>query len=746
MSASASTATASTLTLRVEGMDCGGCERKVESALGRLDGIAEVSASSVTGSVKLHYSAHSPAPSPEQATPSHAVIERTIQELGYRLISEEEATEQDAAPSAWWQSAKGRVVLVSGDLLLLAFALRLAWPALGNWPFVAATVVGLVPIVQAAWGALKQHNPFTIEMLMSIAALGALAIDAAAEAAVVVFLFAVGELLEGVASQRARRSISALADLTPSKARLLEEGETHEVPAASLTPGQRVLIRPGDRVPCDGRILTGESDLDESPINGESVPRLRGPGNDVFAGTVNLNAALEVEVTRSAQDNTIARVIRLVEEAQAAKAPMARFIDRFALYYMPVVVGLALLMAVAPPLVAGMAWSESIYRALALLLIACPCALVISTPAAIAAGLSAGARQGLLIKGGAVLEQLGKLKLVAVDKTGTLTAGTPRVTRVEGWGSGQDESASDEVNEVLRLAAALERDSSHPIALAILDHARQQGLSLPQASDTRALAGIGVSGRVEGRELSLITPRYLAEQALLGEALADDLSARIAELEQAGQSLAVLVEGEQALGLIAVRDEPRDDARDGLAALSRLGVRIVMLSGDNARTAAAIGDQLGIEAHGELMPEDKAQRVRDWQAAGLGPIGKVGDGINDAPALATAEVGIAMGGGTDVALETADAALLKNRVIGIAELIDLSRTTLRNIKTNVALALGLKAVFLVTTALGITGMWIAVMADTGATVLVTLNAMRLLGYRFTPGVAPMEARPGAATS
>ncbi|APE30372.1 ATPase [Halomonas aestuarii] len=732
MSASASTATASTLTLRVEGMDCGGCERKVESALGRLDGIAEVSASSVTGSVKLHYSAHSPV----HSAPSHAVIEKTIHELGYRLVSEEEANEPDAAPSAWWQSAKGRLVLVSGGLLLLAFALRLAWPALGNWPFVAATVVGLVPIVQGAWGALKQRNPFTIEMLMSIAALGALAINAAAEAAVVVFLFAVGELLEGVASQRARRSISALADLTPSAARLLEAGETREVPAASLTPGQRVLIRPGDRVPCDGRILTGESDLDESPINGESVPRSRGPGNDVFAGTVNLNAALEVEVTRRAEDNTIARVIRLVEEAQAAKAPMARFIDRFAQYYMPVVVGLALLMAVAPPLVAGMAWSESIYRALALLLIACPCALVISTPAAIAAGLSAGARRGLLIKGGAVLEQLGKLKLVALDKTGTLTAGTPRVTRVEGWGAGQDEG------EILRLAAALERDSSHPIALAILDHARQQGLSLPRASDTRALAGSGVSGRVEGRELSLITPRHLAERVTL----ADDLSARIVELEQAGQSLAVLVEGEQVLGLIAVRDEPRDDARQGLAALSRLGVRAVMLSGDNARTAEAIGDQLGIEAHGELMPEDKAQRVRDWQAAGQGPVGKVGDGINDAPALATAEVGIAMGGGTDVALETADAALLKNRVSGIAELIDLSRATLRNIKTNVALALGLKAVFLVTTALGFTGMWIAVMADTGATVLVTLNAMRLLGYRFSPGDAPMEARPGTATS
>jgi len=580
------------------------------------------------------------------------------------------------------------------------------------------------------------RNPFTIEMLMCIAALGALAINAAAEAAMVVFLFAVGELLEGVAASRARRSISALANLAPSTARLMDNGHLRDVSAESLKPGQRVLVRPGDRVPCDGRILVGTSDIDESPVNGESIPRSRAPGDDIFAGTVNLDAALEVEVTRGADDNTIARVIRLVEEAQAAKAPIARFIDRFAYYYMPAVVLLALLMAIVPPLVSTMAWSESIYRALALLLIACPCALVISTPAAIAAGLSAGARRGLLIKGGAVLEQLGKLRLVALDKTGTLTAGTPRVTDVESWIAEEDD------NSVLRLAAAIERDSSHPIATAIVEHARQSGLNLPTATGSRALAGRGVSGQVEGRELSLMTPRHLHEKVILEESL----SARIIALEEAGKSLALLVEGERLLGLIAVRDEPREDALEGLAALSRLGVQAVMLSGDNARTVAATGGRLGIEAYGELMPEDKAAYVRDWQATGRGPIGKVGDGINDAPALAAADVGIAMGGGTDVALETADAALLKNRVTGIAELIDLSRATLRNVKTNVVLALGLKAIFLVTTALGITGMWIAVMADTGATVLVTLNAMRLLGYRFSPSTALTGLSQGKTTS
>lgn len=715
-------------TLRVQGMDCGGCERKVEAALNRLNHVEHVSASSVTGSVRLT------AP-PGKALP-HSDIESTITALGYQVIDESVNTTESEKSSSWWQSPKGRLVIVSGVLLALAWGLKFAWPTLGSWPFIAATVVGLVPVIQRAWQALKMGNPFTIEMLMSIAALGALAINAAAEAAVVVFLFAVGEMLEGVAAAQARRSISALSKLTPSTARLMEQDEAREVAAASLVPGQRVQVRPGDRLPCDGQIIAGHSSIDESPVNGESVPRERSEGESVFAGTVNLDGVLEVEVTRSAENNTIARVIKLVEEAQAAKAPVARFIDRFAFYYMPAVVGVALLVAIVPPLVSTMLWSESIYRALALLLIACPCALVISTPAAIAAGLSVGARNGLLMKGGAVLEQLGKLKRVALDKTGTLTAGKPTVTDVESLEAGSRLDKS-RCAEIVRLAAALEQGSSHPLAVAISDYYdRQEGASVPTVQGARALAGQGVAGHVEGRELMLVSPRYL--QSFTQHT--GEIKARIAALEAQGKSLAVLIEigiegedgieSERLLGLIALRDEPREDAREGLQALERLGVQAVMLSGDNARTVAAIGEQLGIEAEGELMPEDKAQRVREWQAQGLGPVGKVGDGINDAPALAAAEVGIAMGSGTDVALETADAALLKNRVGGIAEMIALSRATMRNVKTNVALALGFKALFLVSTVLGITGMWVAVMADTGATVLVTLNALYLLRYRF----------------
>jgi Cd2+/Zn2+-exporting ATPase len=432
----------------------------------------------------------------------------------------------------------------------------------------------------------------------------------------------------------------------------------------------------------------------------------------VFAGSVNLSGALRIEVTRAAADNTIARIIQLVEEAQGAKAPVQRFVDRFARIYMPIVVGVALLVAVLPPLLAGGEWASWTYRALALLLIACPCALVISTPAAIAAGLAVGARKGLLIKGGATLEALAGLRTIAFDKTGTLTEGKPVVTDLVGIGA--DEAT------VLRLAASLEAGSSHPIAQAVLQRADRDGVARRVAADVRILPGHGLAGRVDGAEVRLGSPRGIE----LGEA-----GAAVERLEAAGKTVTVLSGPAGILGLLAVRDEPREDAREGLSRLRGLGVSGVMLTGDNRRTAEAVAARLGIEARAELLPEDKARIVGELAAQGHGPIGKVGDGINDAPALAAAAVGIAMGAGTEVALETADAALLKNRVGGVAELVQLARATLANVRQNIAVALGLKAVFLVTTVLGMTGLWIAVLADTGATVLVTMNALRLLRLR-----------------
>ena len=436
----------------------------------------------------------------------------------------------------------------------------------------------------------------------------------------------------------------------------------------------------------------------------------------MFAGTINTDAVLRVRVTAAAADNTIARVVRLVEEAQEAKAPTERFIDRFSRYYTPGVVAVGALVAVVPPLLTGASWAEWIYKGLAILLIGCPCALVISTPAAIAAALSAGARRGLLLKGGAVLETLGKITVAAFDKTGTLTEGKPKVTDVVALGRSE--------RNLLSLAAALAGGSSHPLALAILERAKADGVPVPPAADVKAVPGKGVTGRVGGETVFLGSPQAAGERV----PLPPEQGARITALNDAGKTVSVLLAGDAAAGLIAMRDEPRPDAKAGIQALKAAGIAPVMLTGDNRRTAQAIAKNLGMKARAELLPEDKQRVVRELQGQGQ-TVAKVGDGINDAPALAAADVGIAMGGGTDVALETADAAVLHGRVLDVARMVDLSKATMANIQQNITIALGLKAVFLVTTILGITGLWPAILADTGATVLVTANAMRLLGWK-----------------
>ncbi|MDX6750711.1 heavy metal translocating P-type ATPase [Geminicoccaceae bacterium 1502E] len=704
------------LRLEVDGMDCAGCARKIETALGRLEGIGEVRVSVPNGTVSV-------AGVPDAARREEIV--RTLGKLGYPVreaaagsLSPSGRSREQAAPAeaVWWRTPAARPLVLGALLLAAGLAASLLLPALGGWAWLPAAIVGLVPVARRALAAARAGVLFTIEMLMTIAALGAVTIGAVSEAAIVVFLFAAGERLEGVAADRARRGIKALAELAPRTARLMEEGGVREVPAETLLPGQRVLVRPGDRVPADGTVREGSSSIDEAPVTGESVPRGKEAGARVFAGTVNLDGVLEVEVERSGEDNTIARIIRLVEEAQEARAPTERFIDRFSRYYMPAVVVVALMTAVLPPLLGGASWGEWVYRALALLLIACPCALVISTPAAIAAGLAAGARRGLLMKGGVVLESLAGIRTMALDKTGTLTRGRPRLTDIVTAGGVEEERA-------LALAAALEQGSSHPVGLAILEAAAAHGLALAPLKESRALPGRGIQGTVgqgtaKGRVLRLVRPGDA------GLALGPDLAASAAALEAEGKTVSVLAGTEGVLALLAVRDEPREEAQDGLRALERLGVRPVMLTGDSPAVAKNVAGRLGIEARAGLMPEDKARIVGELEAHG--PVAKVGDGINDAPALAAASVGIAMGSGTDVALETADAALLRNDLRGLAELVALARATLANVRQNVAAALGLKAVFLVTSVAGVTGLWPAIMADTGATVLVTMNALRLL--------------------
>jgi len=738
----------------VTGMDCGSCAAKIKDAVARLPGVSGVEVGIMSERLRVTL---------DDTRTGRDKVEKTVRALGYGIEpraagakkdfvlpgettgtalheapdghdhhhhSHETATapQHDSGPGHvhddpaergkhWYQTGKGKLVIFTALLLGAAWIVELAAPQIGQWAFVAACLIGVAPVARRAFAALRTGQPFTIESLMTIAAIGALFINAAEEAALVVFLFAVGEVLEGVAAGKARDGIRALANLVPKTALLEVNGTTREVPAASLAPGQIVLVRAGDRIPADGDILEGSSGIDESPVTGESVPATRGPGDGVFAGSINTEAVLRVRVTKGAEDNTIARIIRLVEEAEEARAPTERFIDRFSRWYMPAVVAVAALVVLVPPLAFGQLWQIWIYRGLALLLIGCPCALVISVPASIASAMSTGARRGILMKGGAVIEAAAKVSHIAFDKTGTLTHGRPEVTDMVPFGSATEA-------DLLAVAAGVETGSSHPLALAILNRARDAGVAALPSRDARVLVGKGVVATVGDATAWVASPRHAIENAGL-----DTHGLRQATaFEQEGKTAVAVFRAKTPLGLIAMRDEPRSDARDAVRQLRAMGVAPVILTGDNPRTAAAIAGDLGMEFQADMMPEDKLRTIKTMSERG--GVMMIGDGINDAPALKQASVGVAMGSGTDVALETADAAILRDRVVDIPAQIRLARAAMANIRQNVTIALGLKAVFLVTSVLGLTGLWIAILADTGATVLVTLNALRLL--RFDP--------------
>ena len=723
---------------RIEGMDCASCIGKIETALIRMPGVSDIKLNFATESLELTLD-------PEAIT-QVSDIEKTIKSLGFGIsantgqqtvsaIDIDSDNPLTSQRQRWWQTQKGKQVVGLGILMGSAYILSLLFPAYGIWVFAVAVIVGVFPFVRKAVALAKSGSPFSIETLMSVAVLGALIIGEAEEAAAVVFLFSIGELFESIAADRARAGIRALASLVPKTAILLDaQGGQRDVPASSLQVNDLVLVRPGDRVSADGAIVQGTSSLDDSPVTGESVPVAKTMGDTVFAGSINIDGVLHVRVEKTAADNTIAKIIELVEQAQASKAPTARFIEKFSRYYTPAVMVIAALIIVVPPLAMGGEWGTWLYRGLALLLIACPCALVLSTPAAIASGLAVGARRGLLIKGGSALETIGQVKTVAFDKTGTLTEGKPRVTDVvaftQEYTDSQGQDSQDE-DKVLALFASVESGSSHPLAEAIVSHAKAANVVIPVASTASATAGKAVHATVSGRTLAIGSPVYAADEAVISA----KQQAQIEALQNQGKTVSVLFDEQSraALGLVALRDELRDDAHQGVAQLKAMGVNAVMLTGDNRLTAQALASNLDIEWKAELLPEDKLRLLNEMKDNRK--IAMVGDGINDAPALATADVGIAMGGGTDVALETADIALLKSRVTDMAHLIALSRATMRNIHQNVIFSLALKGVFLITTVFGITGLWIAVLADAGATVLVTLNALRLLRFKGAP---PLE--------
>lgn len=623
---------------------------------------------------------------------------------------------------------RSRIWLVglAGAAIVVGFVAKWGFPGTPWLPtlcYAVATLTGGTLIFPHAFASLRRRR-LDMNVLMMVAVAGAWFIGEGVEGAAVVFLFALAELLESWSVGRARRAIRSLLALTPQTVlRKREGGDPEEVPAADVKPGEIILVRSGARIPLDGEVTAGQSAINQAPITGESVPVDKKTGDPVFAGTINGEGSLEVRVTKVAGDSTLARIIKMVEEAEEQKAPTQRFVDKFAGIYTPAVFVLAVLVAVLPPLFGGGAWSEWGYRALVLLVIACPCALVIATPVSIVSGLTALARRGVLIKGGAFLEAVGKLRALAVDKTGTITQGRPKVTEVIPWGNTTEE-------EILRWAAAIDTHSTHPLAEAVTAAAKAGGISFQPAENYQSRTGRGAEASINGH------PHFIGNHKMAHEfgVCSPELEARLGEIEKRGLSLAVLghvphegCEG-KVLGILAIGDTMRPEVPEALQLLHAAGLeKIVMLSGDNQRTASAIAQQAGIdEARGDLMPDQKVEHVQQLVQK-YTYVGMIGDGVNDAPALAVASVGIAMGAvGSDTAIETADMALMNDDLRKLAEAIAVGRRTVRIIQFNVGFAIAVKVLFIVLAFTGHTSLWLAILADTGATLLVIANALRLL--------------------
>lgn len=679
-------------TWKVSGMDCAACARKVENAVRQVSGVNQVQVLFATEKLVV-----------DAGADIRQNIENAVQKAGYTLRDEQAP---EAAPESRFKENLPLITLIV--MMAISWGLEQFNHPFGQMAFIATTLVGLYPIARQALRLMKTGSYFAIETLMSVAAIGALFIGATAEAAMVLLLFLIGERLEGWAASRARKGVSALMALKPETAVRLRNGEREEVAINSLQPGDVIEVAAGGRLPADGKLVSGFASFDESALTGESIPVERATGDKVPAGATSVDRLVTLEVLSEPGASAIDRILKLIEEAEERRAPIERFIDRFSRIYTPAIMAIALLVTLVPPLLFAASWQEWIYKGLTLLLIGCPCALVISTPAAITSGLAAAARRGALIKGGAALEQLGRVTHLAFDKTGTLTVGKPRVTAIHP-ASGISES------ELLALAAAVEQGATHPLAQAIVREAQTRELTIPAAQAQRALVGSGIEAQVNGERILICAAGKQPAEAFVGQ---------ISELESAGQTVVLVLRNDAVLGVLALQDTMRDDAQTAISELHQLGVKGVILTGDNPRAAAAIAGELGLEFKAGLLPEDKVRVVTSLNQQS--PLAMVGDGINDAPAMKAATIGIAMGSGTDVALETADAALTHNRLRGLVQMIQLARATHANIRQNIAIALGLKGIFLITTLLGITGLWLAVLADTGATVLVTANALRLL--------------------
>jgi Cd2+/Zn2+-exporting ATPase len=732
------------MVFQVDGMDCADCALHLEEALRRTPGVDRALVDFSLARARIT------SRNGDQIRPA---LEQVAADLGYSLHT---GTGEPPAAQTWrerlWRRRRDLTTAASGLLIALAVGLGLLGaPELAvALTYVAAIAVGGAYIARSGWAALRTAHTLDMNALMSIAAVGSIFVGEWAEGAVAMFLFSLGNTLEGYTMDRARNAIRGLMDLSPRQATVLRGEREELVPVEELRLGDRILVHPGERVPMDGVVLSGESAVNQAPITGESVPVDKAPGYEVYAGTVNGQGALTVRVSRRAADTTLARIIKMVEEAQAQKAPSQRFVDRFARVYTPAVIAVAAGVAVLPPLIGWLAGagapvvsqaepfggllSEWFYRALVLLVIACPCALVISTPVSIVSAIASAARAGVLVKGGAYLESLGSLKVIAFDKTGTLTIGEPQVVDVRclDHPAGLDWQACPTCRQTLAEAAAVERRSEHPLARAVVRAAEGLGLTAEtQAAEAvEALTGRGVRGRVNGHSVTVGAHDLVHEEHpdLAKGPLCDGVHAA----QAAGQT-AMIVRDDccGVRGYIAVADTLRPGAPGVMAALRRLGIEhTLMLTGDNQATAQAIAQAAGVDdVQAELLPQDKVEAVESLLAR-FGAVAMVGDGVNDAPALARATVGIAMGAaGTDTALETADVALMADDLGKLPFAVKLSRRTRAIIGQNVALSLGIKAVFLALALVGAATLWMAVFADVGTSLLVIFNGMRLLRQR-----------------
>lgn len=703
---------AQTARYRIANMDCPVEERLIRNKLSNMDGVVGLDFNLMSRVLDVHHT-----------LPSLADVETALHGIGMQA----EPLAAGVAPVRNMQEGKlsglqKAALVVSG--LAAAGAEALAWSGQGdNSPAVIA--LALLSIASGGWPTLKKgwialrSLTLNINFLMTLAVLGAVAIGQWPEAAMVIFLFAIAELIEGLSLNRARNAVHSLMQLAPEVASVSDgHGGWKELPVAAIAIGALLRVKPGERVALDGTVQNGYSLVDQAPITGESMPVEKRTGDIVYAGTINQHGVLEVLVTSNSGNSTLARIVRVIEETQGQQAPTQRFVDQFARYYTPVVVLCALLVALLPPLLTGAPLLDWVYKALVMLVIACPCALVISTPVTVVSGLTAAARRGILIKGGQFLETGHRLRAIALDKTGTLTMGQPAVTDVTPL-AGQTREA------ILLRAASLDANSAHPLAAAIVRAGPPAAQHLP-VSQFSALHGLGVQGELDGQMHWLGNARLMQQLQLL----TPELQAALTHFEQQGQSAMVLATSHAALGVIAVADVLRPSAAAAIASLQQLGVTSVMLTGDNRLTAERIGSQVGVGVvRAELLPEDKLNEIKALQQQ-YGVVAMLGDGVNDAPALAQADIGFAMGAaGSDTAIETADVALMDDELGKLPEFIRLSRRTRSILLQNISFAIGIKLVFFALALGGLATLWMAVFADVGASLLVVANGLRLLQGR-----------------